>query len=519
MLYRWLVVICGTLLPLMGMLNPPPDAVDPIWMRLVISGLLFSIFGLSFVSAFVKKHIFRLFITVGYLALVWMAGLVWSNHLSAQYVTAYLILFVIGSLVIERNRELLVYSGFAIGLAVAVAIFTVDPVFVPKAFVTLLAALVIITFSLRGYQIIEKDVLEQSKDNVKMVKETAFDNGFYGVLVVDTKGFIIDYNQYFQDLWKMPTEAIEHSDPEFSTATAQAMVKDPDQLFHWIQYGRDHPLEETSDLLEFKDGRFVQRYSKPLRMGEKVKGRLWFFNEVTEQKQRETLLEQRNFELDSFVYRASHDLKAPLNSIMGLIQLVEMEKDVDEIRNLVKLMDRSTGKLDEFIRELVHFSQDARLEVNAEPLVFDPFVAEIQDSLAHMDGADSLTVNLDIDQDQPFNSDLVRLKIIFGNLYSNAIKYRDQRKEQQELNIRIQSNGKAATIEFEDNGVGIPEPHQKRIFELFFRASHQAPGSGMGLYNTLNAVERLNGQIQCISTEGKGTTFRVEIPNATIAAA
>lgn len=234
--------------------------------------------------------------------------------------------------------------------------------------------------------------------------------------------------------------------------------------------------------------------------------------EVTQRKAAERELIQRNFELDSFVYRASHDLKAPLNSLMGLIDIL-MEEGIDEDQlRYIKMMDRSVVKLDVFIRNLNDFSRIARLELSGQSIDFSEMISEIRESLRYMENADRVEVREKLEVVPGFECDRFHLEVILSNLISNAIKYQDHQKDQSWVEIRFSVSETEACIEVIDNGIGIPKLYQNRLFELFFRASNQSFGSGLGLYITQNAARKLGGRIEIESEEGEGTTFRVFIP-------
>ena len=237
---------------------------------------------------------------------------------------------------------------------------------------------------------------------------------------------------------------------------------------------------------------------------------------VTERKQAENELIQRNFELDSFVYRASHDLKAPLNSIMGLIEILRMETEEASILSYLTLMDRSVTKLDSFIRDLTDFSRNERMEVITTEINFEEVVNECIDNLSFMKNAARIKISTRISHTAPFYSDRVRIHIILNNLISNAVKYQDLNKENPYANIIIDCTEDEATIIIEDNGMGISQEHHEKIFNMFYRASFQAFGTGLGMYIVKNAVQKVKGKISLESELDKGTTFTVVIPNSVV---
>lgn len=224
-------------------------------------------------------------------------------------------------------------------------------------------------------------------------------------------------------------------------------------------------------------------------------------------------LKAQNRELDRFVYSASHDLKAPLRSIIGIISIARTETTDDLMLRYLEMVSRSAAKLDNFINDLVNYSRNSRMEVKQEKINFKAMIDEILEDLSHMENASNLKIKTDI-QSAECLGDGPRLKIIFSNLISNAIKYQKrQSRDNAELEIRIVPKKEAIEISFSDNGEGISAENQKKVFEMFYRASENSHGSGLGLYIVKEVVGKLNGKIDLVSRPGRGTRFTVYLPN------
>lgn len=225
-------------------------------------------------------------------------------------------------------------------------------------------------------------------------------------------------------------------------------------------------------------------------------------------------LKKMNEELDRFVYSASHDLKAPLRSIMGIINIAQSESKDPKQLEYMGMIFRSTMKLDNFINDLVNFSRNTRTEIKRENIDFFEIISETLENLSHMDAGETLHVTSEIER-EPFFSDSRRLKIIFSNLISNSIKYQDKNKKTKpKLNIKVHINDKKALLTFSDNGEGIAKENHKKIFNMFFRASEQSQGSGLGLFIVHGMIKKLGGTIRVESSPGVGTTFSISIPNS-----
>lgn len=239
-----------------------------------------------------------------------------------------------------------------------------------------------------------------------------------------------------------------------------------------------------------------------------------FARDITQRKTNEATIVQTNFELDSFVYRASHDLRAPLRSILGLVNIINSPAaEVDKV-NYIRLIEKSAIKLDNFISDLINFSRNSRASVDIEEVEFASIITECKENLRFMESADKVEFISKVKGTKEFYSDPKRISIFLNNFLSNAIKYQDANKKNKSfVNIQVTISRTHAVITIEDNGVGIKKEYQPKIFNMFFRASENSFGSGLGLYIARQAVERLGGEIKVDSKPGVGTTFTITLPN------
>lgn len=224
-------------------------------------------------------------------------------------------------------------------------------------------------------------------------------------------------------------------------------------------------------------------------------------------------LTKLNAELDRFVYSSSHDLRAPLTSLMGLIHLTELTNDVGELKMYAKLMKDRVKDLDKFIRDISDYSRNARLVVVPEELNVKKTVREVLETLRFYPGSDKIEVEIAIDEALTIKSDPTRLKMILSNLVSNSFKYSDPGKEKPMVKIHSSAIREATVLEVEDNGLGIDPESLPRIFDMFYQAHDKTNGSGLGLYIVKETVEKLGGQIRAESVAGSGSRFQVKLPN------
>lgn len=476
-----------------------------------------------------------------------------------------------------------------------------------------------------------KRVEEQLGESVAVLR-SVFEMSGVGIVVTAYDGRILDFNSLYREIWGITDKMLNTKSQQEIIEYARNLLKDEEKSQKAVQFLSDNPDQNRYDLLHFKDGKIVERYTGVLEVDGAVMGRIWYFRDLTRQfkadedlrtseqrnralldaipdvmlllgqegevlsskvsempeylgfqpevgqhfreffseelidlvsagldrvleertlvelesevsflgrtcdmevrltmndagevllmlrdvTQRKTIereLIQRNFELDSFVYRASHDLKAPLNSLMGLIDILKTGELNESQKQYMVLMDRSVVKLDTFIRNLTDFSRITRTEVEYQELDFQEMLDEIQESLQYMEEAERVRVTLNVEGESKVFGDRFHMGIVLSNLVSNAFKYQDFEKKESLVEVNVSIGRDSLVVEVKDNGIGIPAEHQNRLFELFFRASNQSFGSGLGLYITQNAVGKMGGAIDFKSVEGEGTSFTFRLPN------
>ena len=235
--------------------------------------------------------------------------------------------------------------------------------------------------------------------------------------------------------------------------------------------------------------------------------------DITQSKTSYIELEKMNYELDRFTYHASHDLKSPLRSIEGLIQMAKEETSLEVIHECLDFISKSVNRMEELIEDLLSVAKTKK----AEPKITSiDFKKELEDALAilqYVENFNKIKFNIRINQNGDFFSDAVRLRIIWNNLVSNAVKYHNYNQEYPCIEIEINvSNGRAEII-IRDNGRGISENAIPKIFDMFYRATNDIDGSGLGLYLVKMTVEKLGGKITVKSKPFAGTTFYISLPD------
>ena len=218
-----------------------------------------------------------------------------------------------------------------------------------------------------------------------------------------------------------------------------------------------------------------------------------------------------NLELDRFVYSASHDLRAPITSLKGLLNIIKDENDLNVIRDYHELMETSLVQQDDFIKEIINYSRNKRTDLNVEVFSISRLINTAIKQHQFMLDAERVTFKVESYMGD-ICSDPLRLTIILNNLLSNAVKFRDESRHDHTITVRCSIEKNILKLEVEDNGIGIQDKYKQKIFEMFFVTLHSKRGSGLGLYITRETLTKLGGSIVVSSSPGLGTCFSIAVP-------
>ena len=220
-----------------------------------------------------------------------------------------------------------------------------------------------------------------------------------------------------------------------------------------------------------------------------------------------------NRDLDNFVYSVSHDLKAPLASILGLVDLMDIETDNGKKAEYNELIKKSLLKLNEFILDILHLSRNGRTAIEKDEINLKEMIEEQLDELHFIEGAHLIEKTINIKSSSHFINDKKRISILLKNLLSNAIKYNMAGYRDAYVKVEAEIDAVECRLSISDNGMGIAEEHQDKIFDIFYRATSKNTGTGIGLHLVKEIINKLNGKITMRSTLDAGTIFYVTLPN------
>jgi len=223
-------------------------------------------------------------------------------------------------------------------------------------------------------------------------------------------------------------------------------------------------------------------------------------------------LRKANEELDTFLYRASHDLRAPLTTISGVVSAIKMTDDSEKKEEFLNAIQSRLLQADNVIRDIINLRQGQKMDLTISKVNLEKEIKkEFEALLSPQKPQPKLVVNT-AEEEPVIYTDAARLHTILTNLLSNAIKYHDLKKDPI-ITVTIRSGANDCQISISDNGPGIDERHLPKIFDMFYRASMSSTGSGLGLYLVKDALAHIGGSISVSSEKGKGTTFHIYLKN------
>jgi len=228
-------------------------------------------------------------------------------------------------------------------------------------------------------------------------------------------------------------------------------------------------------------------------------------------------LKSVNADLDQFVYTASHDLKAPITNLYGLMELIRREAEIADIK-FPPMAEKALGMMDLSIKRFMQTVGDmtdiSRLQkqddLPVDRVDLSPLLDEICKDLAPAIEQSGVKIDIQVQDCANVLFTTTNLRSIIYNLLSNAIKYRDPERESV-VRVHCQKIDAYHLLTFQDNGLGIDMKQQDRMFALFQRLHSHVEGTGVGLYIVKKMLDNAGGKIEVESEVGVGTTFKVYI--------
>ena len=225
-------------------------------------------------------------------------------------------------------------------------------------------------------------------------------------------------------------------------------------------------------------------------------------------------LKKANNELDTFLYRSSHDLRAPLTTISGIVSAIKITDDIVKKEEFLNAIQDRLDQADNVIRDIITLRKGQKTDLSIVELDLKEEISKEFNSLVEPNGTHPI-IEITSVENTRIKTDPARLHTILTNILSNSIKYHNYELKNPQINVEIKPSERGYHITIQDNGAGIDEKHLPKIFDMFYRASKSSNGTGLGLYLVKDALEHLGGSIQVSSEKGKGTTFGIHLPDHT----
>jgi signal transduction histidine kinase len=233
--------------------------------------------------------------------------------------------------------------------------------------------------------------------------------------------------------------------------------------------------------------------------------------EAKAQREKTQIIEEKNAELDSFFYRVSHDLKGPISSLLGLHNLIKHESMDSRALEYFDMYQAQLLRINNIVLDLINLTRMNHPGERAIKINFKALLTDCINSYHYLPTFKHVKFIREVDEPLDFHAEWAIMNTILQNLVENAIKYADLEKDPF-VKISIGIENERLKIIVEDNGLGIRSDLQPKVFDMFFRANDQIPGTGLGLYILKRAVERLHGEVIFKSELMVGSTFTILLP-------
>lgn len=222
------------------------------------------------------------------------------------------------------------------------------------------------------------------------------------------------------------------------------------------------------------------------------------------------LIENKNAELDAFFYGVSHDLKSPIASLQSLTTLAKSEISNEQAQEYFTLQLQQIERVKAMLSDLITITKIDHSPLQKETIDFETIVQDTINSFSGLPGFSNIQFSVVIDPTLHYTAEWIYVNNIIQNLIENAIKY--SKEISPYVKVDIAKKETSIWLSVEDNGHGIQEAYQARIFDMFYRATSSSSGSGLGLYILKKSLAKLGGTIDVQSEVGKGSKFSIQLP-------
>lgn len=378
----------------------------------------------------------------------------------------------------------------------------------------------------KEYEINKKliDNEEKIKKTVSLLKAT-LESTADGILVIDNHKKVVQYNQKFKNMWKIPEEILSSEEDDKLLEFVMDQIKYPYEFISLTEKLYSEPDKTSLDIIELTDNRIFERYSIPQQINNQNVGRVWNFHDITDIKnfERDLIIskdkaEESNKLKTDFLANMSHEIKTPLNSILGFASLIDKYTPVPKLEDYLNTIISSGQLLLSIIDDIIDLSrmQSGSIKIFKEYFDIKELIIELSKVYIQQIIQRSKQINIVLDLDEnninEIYSDKNRIKQVLNNLVINAIKFTDSGTIT--CGYKVLNNNIIFFVE--DTGIGISDDNLSKIFERFYRVKANRgktmEGTGLGLTISKSIVNILGGDIWVKSEIDVGTIFYFSIP-------
>ncbi len=346
--------------------------------------------------------------------------------------------------------------------------------------------------------------------------QAILNNTLDGLLTIDSQGTIASFNKSCEKIFG-------YRSAEVIGKKIKTLLSDPSstRTQGYFEEHRDVPIASLLGIPHELEGRRKNGQRFPIELSaneiyiDREKLFIGIIRDITERKEAEEALQQANAELEEFAYRTSHDLRSPLVSSIGILNIAIKSVEKGEVEKTVKslsLVQGSLKKLETLVQDILNLTKaknigEAKQEINLQQLI-----EESINKFTHLENFDRLDIQTELAFDEKLTAERSRLTLIVENLISNAIKYQDTSNENAFIRISTAKTDGYFVLTVADNGLGIPEEQRGKLFTMFNRFHTKVSfGSGLGLYMVRKSAEILGGTLIFDALE-KGSAFTLKLP-------